>query len=88
MAQIVVHLTRGVQHEHIDRCALVDGSSAEVAPAAAVVSAIERGAKVFTRDYKCETAEVHVCAVNGRKYLRTVKDGKWADNLLVLPRLG
>lgn len=81
-----VHMVGGVLHEHIasvqwrNTATNASGQSTRKE----MVEFIEKGNEAYVSTY---AGTVPIGVVNGNpKYIRTYTDGKWADNLLALPK--
>lgn len=78
-----VRLTHpNVGHEHISHL----GNSAGMWTRAQVVAWIESGEFGFYTSVNGQQAEVRVRRTSTTKYVQTIADGVWNDNLLALPR--
>lgn len=52
-----------------------------------MVQWVEKGGEAFVKDNSGNKARCQVrTSVNGTKFLQTVSDGRWTDNLLSLPK--
>jgi hypothetical protein len=74
------------QHEHIASVRWLDcgNSTAGTMSTSGAVAWLNKGNSLFVAD---EEGSVEVHVVNAATpYLRTVKDGRYTDNLLALPR--
>jgi len=84
-----IRLTGGDKHEHITHLRGVDDSNSKTFEdtRAAWVSWVEGGGSAYVQDSQGRRAGIVVVKPNfGAKYLRTVADGVYTDNLLALPR--
>lgn len=84
-----IRLSNGNQHEHITHLRGLDdqGSKTYGDSRASWVSWIEGGGSAFVQNHLGgRTAVVVVTPTSGPKFLRTVANGVYTDNLLSLPR--
>jgi hypothetical protein len=86
-----VRMSGGNQHRHIAGCAILyDGAKpykAYTKTVAGVIEAIDGGTRYITRDWQGNIARVAVVDEDdGTRYIRTIADGVYGDNLLRLPR--
>ena len=72
----------GSTHEHITHLGNDEGTWR----VEDVIRWIETGANSFYTHEQGHTAEIRVRDGRSRKYVQTVADGYWTDNLLALPR--
>jgi len=85
---IEIHQEGGTGHEHITKYkwkSTTDGKI-DISDRPQMVTYVEQHPKtVFVQDKK---GKVDVVVINGptHKYLKTVADGRYTDNLLYLPR--
>ncbi len=84
-----IRLAGGTSHEHITRLWWTNpatGTSGDNSRAE-IVQWIEAGNEAYVQDSYGSRAEVRVVKpAYGEKYLRTMANGKWTDNLLSLPK--
>jgi hypothetical protein len=76
----------GSLHEHIAQIQYFDGYS-KWTTRAEMVAFVERGGQAYVRDKKGDVAYLCVrVSASGVKYVQTIADGIWSDNLPALPR--
>nr|WP_256258278.1 DUF3892 domain-containing protein [Burkholderia ubonensis] len=88
-------MTGGVRHEHVSQLwwvKCIDGRETTESGSSSrdqMVSFIEKNGNASVwcpdRDPKRQGAWVHVNHNGSTKYVQTVADGRWTDNLLALP---
>ncbi len=83
-----VHLEGGTRHEHIASLQAVDPATGQPYDdsTAAWVAYIERGGTGFVHDRYGHEIGVYVNHNAYIKWVQTIADGIWTDNLLALPR--
>jgi len=74
----------GHAHEHITEVEYEQDGQTKTCTIAQVVTYLEEGGRAQVRVGR-DAADVQVVNASP-KHIRTVADGKWADNLLALPR--
>jgi Protein of unknown function (DUF3892) len=81
-----IRLAGGNLHEHITDARWLDSgnSTSDTMPIGTWVDWLNKGNRAFVADSE-GPVEVKVVAAQPA-YIRTVKDNRWADNLLALPK--
>lgn len=76
----IIKPDRNSPHEHITHL----GGPGWCWPVQTVITLIESGINTFYTNNGGRKADVRVRQRNGRKFVQTVADGYWTDNLLAL----